>query len=418
MLMARESQRRINKALGVFVVLSVFLRYSHLFLLLSFKGANNAESDVPKDQQLPQAPVFCSECLDIIQRMNFTNTSFVPVAHIHSHLGAVDQFGVAGYVHDVTALRRNPPRLNMTQEYIAKECLNQDDDFRMIKERFVIDFAYEQEMQQSKKPRPRLLCVIYTVASGHGRIQNIRETWGQKCDGLLVASDTADPSVDSVKILHKGKEDYGNMWQKVRSMWEYIYDNYYSDYDFYHMGGDDMFVIVENLRRYLESDEIRAAQNGGMLTSEQPEEMQIPLYLGERYKFNGDGNDIYNTGGPGYTLNRAAVKTLVVDGLPYHFTDVKSSMEDVFVARVLKILGVDAYQTRDEYRGERYMHFAPSWYYNFTSTRIDWMGKFYIDPVEGFNHSSPYSVSFHYMKDEMMKRAHSLLYYQCPETNR
>ncbi|GKY91430.1 hypothetical protein MPSEU_000115300 [Mayamaea pseudoterrestris] len=408
---ARQAQTRLRNLFGVLVVVGFIVRDGLQVRKLSIEITDQEVTQI--NRRPPQKPLR-PDCLAIIQNMSFVDTIFVPVAAEHSHLGAVNSWGMAGYVHDVTKLRQKPPPFSMTRQEMAAECMNQDDDYKMIKERFVVDLEYERQMQQSGKPRPKILCIIYTSKQGHSRIKNIRETWGPKCDGFLVASDTSDASVDSVKILHEGPERYFNMWQKVRSMWEYIYDNYYNEYDFYHIGGDDMYLIVENLRLYLESDEIQAAQNGGMFISDKPERMQIPLYLGERYMFRGRSNDTYNTGGPGYTLNRAAVKTLVVDGLPYHHADVVSPMEDVYISRVFALLGVVPYQTRDDNQGERYMHYSPSFYYNFQSNRIKRFQKFYIDPVEGFNHSSPHSIAFHKIADGMMKRVHSLLNYQCP----
>jgi glycoprotein-N-acetylgalactosamine 3-beta-galactosyltransferase len=38
-------------------------------------------------------------------------------------------------------------------------------------------------------------------------------------------------------------------------MWQYIHHHYRDDYDWFLMGGDDMFIIVENMRKYLTSDE-------------------------------------------------------------------------------------------------------------------------------------------------------------------
>jgi glycoprotein-N-acetylgalactosamine 3-beta-galactosyltransferase len=42
------------------------------------------------------------------------------------------------------------------------------------------------------------------------------------------------------------------MWQKSRSIWKYVYAHYMDKFDYFLMGGDDMFYIVENLRHYLE----------------------------------------------------------------------------------------------------------------------------------------------------------------------
>jgi len=54
-----------------------------------------------------------------------------------------------------------------------------------------------------------------------------------KCDGFMVASNKTDVALGTVDIPHEGPEEYNNIWQKVRSMWSYVYDNYYEKYDWY-----------------------------------------------------------------------------------------------------------------------------------------------------------------------------------------
>lgn len=39
------------------------------------------------------------------------------------------------------------------------------------------------------------------------------------------------------------------MWQKSRAIWKYINFHYKDDYDWFILGGDDIFLIVENLRK-------------------------------------------------------------------------------------------------------------------------------------------------------------------------
>ena len=74
-------------------------------------------------------------------------------------------------------------------------------------------------------------------------------------------------------------------------------------------GGEDMLVIPENLRLYLESDEI--VQASRRMT--QDDNSQMPLFLGGRLAFEGDPNMVFNQGGGGYTLNKAALKTLFIE---------------------------------------------------------------------------------------------------------
>lgn len=65
------------------------------------------------------------------------------------------------------------------------------------------------------------------------------------------------PPCHSVAIPHEGEESYQNMWQKSRNIWKYIHHHYRDDYDWFLLGGDDMFITAENLRKYLLSKELR-----------------------------------------------------------------------------------------------------------------------------------------------------------------
>ena len=103
----------------------------------------------------------------------------------------------------------------------------------------------------------KIFCGIYTMEKNHEtNVKATRETWAKKCDGFVAFSTIEDPMIPSVKVEHEGPEAYDNMWQKSRSIWKYIYTHYKDQFDFFVMGGDDMFYIVENLRSYLASEEI------------------------------------------------------------------------------------------------------------------------------------------------------------------
>lgn len=51
------------------------------------------------------------------------------------------------------------------------------------------------------------------------------------------------------KIKHEGPEEWNNMWQKSRAIWKYIDYHYLEDFDWFVLGGDDVFLIIENLRK-------------------------------------------------------------------------------------------------------------------------------------------------------------------------
>ena len=111
---------------------------------------------------------------------------------------------------------------------------------------------------------------------------------------------------------------------------------------------------------YLESDEIITAQNGGVYLPNGDETEQTPLFLGRRFAYQGDMDDIFNSGGSGYTLNKAALKYLVVRGFPTTMPHAHTFSEDTMVARVLKKQGIFPYDTKDDAGGERYMPFMVS----------------------------------------------------------
>ena len=63
--------------------------------------------------------------------------------------------------------------------------------------------------------------MAYTHSGAHSRIEApiVVNTWGKDRDGFFAASNATGLSIGAINLTHKGPEAYGNMWQKVRSMW-------------------------------------------------------------------------------------------------------------------------------------------------------------------------------------------------------
>eukprot|EP00547_Thalassionema_nitzschioides_P000247 CAMPEP_0194216232 /NCGR_PEP_ID=MMETSP0156-20130528/18582_1 /TAXON_ID=33649 /ORGANISM="Thalassionema nitzschioides, Strain L26-B" /LENGTH=394 /DNA_ID=CAMNT_0038944951 /DNA_START=115 /DNA_END=1296 /DNA_ORIENTATION=- len=308
---------------------------------------------------------------EIISTAPMVNLAYVDVTNNHEqdpHRGAKDEDGNFGYRHDETVLRNNPPSFQISAS--EADCDNHDANYRMLTEKVLVDIpaheAREREAETGNKPRAKLFCMVYTIQKNHDKIPDIRETWGNKCDGFMVASDKTDKSLGTVNIPHEGPEEYNNIWQKVRSMWSYVYDNYYEDYDWFHIGGDDLYLIVENLRLYLESDEIQLAANDGKSLPNGDEVEQLPLFLGRRFAEQGNHERIFNSGGSGYTMNKAALKSLIVTAFPTCTPHLKTSAEDVMVAQCLRNkIQVFPFDTKDDNGGERYMPFQPGHHLNY-----------------------------------------------------
>jgi hypothetical protein len=145
----------------------------------------------------------------------------------------------------------------------------------------------------------RVLCAMYTVAIPrlYTLAQTAALTWGAQCDGFLAFSNVTVPNLGMVHLVHAGPEAYGNMWQKTRSIWRYLYQHYRFDYDYFHLSGDDVYVIVPNLQRFLHEQQELQAQ-------EYPNSPPL-VFAGQWIR---QKNRPYLGGGPGYTLSREVLR--------------------------------------------------------------------------------------------------------------
>lgn len=249
----------------------------------------------------------------------------------------------------------------------------------------------------------RIFCGIYTMEKNHKtNVEATRTTWAKRCDGFIAFSTVEDTAIPSINILHEGDEAYDNMWQKSRSIWRYIYNHLRNDYDFFLLGGDDMFYIIENLRAYLGSEEITHARktNPG-------------LYIGRI--FQPPKQIVFNSGGAGYILDSKALNVLGenIDG-PKCFPHQRGFWEDVNVANCLKSSDahIVPYQTRDPQDRERFHPFTPGMHLTYRIPKNpDWYAKYNPYLKVGYDCCSEGSVSFHYVPEKLMYKLYNFLYH-------
>ena len=248
----------------------------------------------------------------------------------------------------------------------------------------------------------RVLCMCYTMADAHPtRIRAMRETWAGRCDGFLAFSTESDPRLPAISIPHDGEEAYGNMWQKIRSIWRFVGEHYVDQFDYFFLGGDDMFVIPENLRAYL-------------ATLGSPDEDH---FAGRRFK-GGGRNNYFNSGGAGYAISRGLLRRyLSVLDDPGCSPNAKTSMEDVKTASCLRdVLGVGLTDTRDGEGRERFHPFSPGAHISLKlgkDPNLKWYEKYNEEwgLKTGTDCCAPDSVSFHYLKKApMVRHVYKLLY--------
>lgn len=185
------------------------------------------------------------------------------------------------------------------------------------------------------------------------------------------------------------------MWQKSKSIWQFIYNKFATSYDYFLIGGDDMFYIIENLRAYLNSNEIVHAQN-----------KSNGLFLGNRFYPSGlkpeaNSNEpfVFNSGGAGYILDQKSLEKLGKDiNNESCFPNKTTFSEDVQVALCLKNHNILPYDTRDKNKEERFHPFTPELHLSYRYSPNDWYTKYKPDLKYGLECCSSESHSFHYVK--------------------
>mmetsp|Transcript_11225 Transcript_11225/g.24754 ORF Transcript_11225/g.24754 Transcript_11225/m.24754 type:complete len:151 (+) Transcript_11225:298-750(+) len=148
----------------------------------------------------------------------------------------------------------------------------------------------------------------------------------------------------------------------------------------------------------------------------------MPLFLGKLLSEYGNKDKLYLGGGSGYTLNKAALKSLVVHGFPSCFPHEKTSAEDMMVSKCFEKIGIFPYDSKDETGAERYLQLAPGDQCTLApgeygkNNKLWWYHKFNEHDKEvklGTDHCSANAVNFHYVNSDLMRRIHALLYCYC-----
>ncbi len=291
---------------------------------------------------------------------------------------------------------------------------------------------------ESYQKRSRILCMVYTVHlpnDNHNNLRSQAHTWGRRCDGFIGASNYTDHSVGAIDLLHKGDETYGNMWQKVRSMWAYAYDHYRYEFEYFYICGDDTYVAVENLRAYLDGAEVKRLQNGHIdrisekhkdqLSGWKSEDKEIPLVFGTPMRQKRCPKP---SGGSGYVLNRAALELFgsKINSFMANSTD---SREDLYIGGFFCKEGIFISDTHHATNGGwRFSDSATRAYYYEGRSPISpqQLKRVYgFDILKGMDSVSHDAVSFHLKDDEkrikeagysiadLMYRYEAILYDTC-----
>ena len=148
---------------------------------------------------------------------------------------------------------------------LDKFCSEDPNGDRIILDRIHVD--RRQSFAASNQSLPTVLCCLPIIKSEHSRkALDVYYTWGKRCDKLIFASNASDPRLGAfkVKVPYTGY-DWLHLWQKEREAMRYIWETYGHSYDWFLKADVDTYIIMENSRQYLSSEEIRSRSNEALI---------------------------------------------------------------------------------------------------------------------------------------------------------
>ena len=256
----------------------------------------------------------------------------------------------------------------------------------------------------------------------------MKETWGSKCDGLLFISNVVDPDLPSVKVEypHMEEDSHDNLWPKMQASVKMLWDTYKGKgYDWYYKVDDDSFPLIENLRHYLLSPHVQAAQKTGkgvyigrrMNTTDY--QNRQPHRVQNNQCRHGEADCcVFNAGGPGYLFDNVALEALARTAHSCR-AGIRAGVDDLYVGCCLEAVGVHALDTRDAQGGDRFHVFDPQFCLDYMrpkdeakAMREDWYFGYSYDPKEKMAGCAPDTVAWHHLSPSMIQNMWKL-YYTC-----
>lgn len=347
------------------------------------------------------------------------------------HQGAKHPNGSLGMVLNPSIGRLRRPTMKMVIQKFNSTCPDAHSKFGIEGEggnsvlrkisRGLGKARWELQHNSSSRQPLRILCMIYTVYTEddrHSGQEAIADTWGKECDGFFGASNLTDHSIGTIDLPHFGPEEYGNMWQKIRSMWTYAYDHYLDDYDYFYIAGDDVYALLDNMRFYLQGPEVKRLEEGyidqisayhAMRGTKETAQMRPrPLFFG---KFMMHKGEPVTQGGPGYILNKAALQLWGEYGADSFRTTWQDPREDFFMANFFMSRGVVISETQDVAKGMRFEGSAQSMFQfrgMYPKAAAEWRAKYGFVIYPSIDLVSEFAIGFHLKYDKQRLKSMGL----------
>ncbi|XP_005089696.2 glycoprotein-N-acetylgalactosamine 3-beta-galactosyltransferase 1 [Aplysia californica] len=248
---------------------------------------------------------------------------------------------------------------------------------------------------EAQKLREKVRVLIWVMTSPQNLKQKatvVKNTWAGRANKVIFFSSETDKNFPTVGLnVSEGRE---HLTAKTMQGFRYVYEHHRNDADWFMKADDDTYVIVENLRYFLSS------QN----SSE-------PIYFGHHFKTIVKQG--YYSGGGGYVLSKEALTRLATKGKDPNVCRQDGGAEDAELGHCMQKLGVKTANTTDAMGRSRFHCFDPEthlfggypdWYYQYDANGAK----------KGRESISDYAISFHYVPPQKMLSLEFYIYHLRP----
>ena len=277
--------------------------------------------------------------------------------------------------------------------------------------------------------RARVLCLILTAPNNLlTRARAINSTWGPRCDGYFFICELSlyhlkydvlqfakQLPIAPIKNIEPG---YVHLTQKTTLAFLFAFEHYANEFDWFVKADDDTYILVDQLRDFLSTQNTSAPVTFGYnfkviieMRLSSVDCMSIIAFLFQLFVPKG-----YHSGGASYALSRESLRRFSQGHLSGNAFCVRDGgNEDVEIARCLRNLGVSPGRSLDEHDRELF-HPLP-FSHHFRGLFPDWLPAIAENPVrkvsdlfdsaflddvifQGYDCCGEGSISFHYVPVE------------------
>lgn len=249
----------------------------------------------------------------------------------------------------------------------------------------------EMEIAQELAKKVRVLCWVMTSPENHKtRAIHVQATWGKRCDKLLFVSEQTDTSLPVLKVsVDHGRE---HLTAKTMTAFDHIFEDHFDEADWFLKADDDTYVVVENLKYFLSSQNSSNA-----------------VFFGHHFKTIVKQG--YFSGGGGYVLSKEALRRFGKRQKGACRDD--NGAEDAEMGKCMELLGVRTGDSRDKlgrgrfhcFNPETHIHGGyPDWYYSYDK----------YGAQKGIESISDYAITFHYVSVEQLYNLEFYVYHLRP----